>query len=330
MRRRRSVSAQELDYYRTHFLEAIREDGVVCLECGNLLLALARHLTPHGMTLDDYKEKWGYNKGRGLIAPSVSTVLRDHALARDQGARQSPEFLRKGLEASRRHTRAVRLEARLTRAAVMRARLTSEWQAPGGAKKVDDDTLRALVADDPTVLQIAERTGEDVVTVWRRLRNLGVGKPVGPGVTDDELLEFRRTGLWPRDIAARTGLSVRVVSKRLWRISQRGISVPRPTGPKPSPRRRVTDDELLGLAREGLGATEIAVRVALHPSNVRRRLRGLRRRGMLPPRPSPESREVLDARILALCQAGLSNREVDTHGLTPVALGIRTRSPTGA
>ncbi len=59
---RRSVSAQELDYYRHHFLEALREEGVVCLECGGLYKTMGRHVAKHGLILDAYREKWGYNR----------------------------------------------------------------------------------------------------------------------------------------------------------------------------------------------------------------------------------------------------------------------------
>jgi transposase len=320
MRRRRSVSDLELDYYRSHFLEAIREDGVVCLECGVLLLALARHITRHGMTLDDYKEKWGYNKGRGLVAPSVSSVLRGHALARNLGGHYSPELTRKALESNRGRPRPVRLEARLIRRAVTQNRSAAGWRLPPRPKKVDDDTMRALVAEGLSKRQIANRTGAHPVTVSRRLRALGLERPVEPRVTEAELLAFCRAGLWQGEIAARTGLGVKAVNKRLWRLRRRGITIPRPTGPVPSGRRQVGDDQLLALAREGLGATEIAGRVALHPSNVWRRLNGLRRRGLLAPRQSLETRQDIDARILALCQAGVSNREIATR--TDLTLGV--------
>jgi len=326
MRRRRSVSDQELDYYRSHFLEAIREDGVVCLECGTLLLALGGHMRIHGVTLDEYKEKWGYNKGRALVVPTTSAVMQAHALARNLGGNYSPELTRKALETNRGRPRPVRLEGRLIRRAVSQNRWSAGWRLPPRPKKVDDDTMRALVAEGLTKRQISKRTGANPVTVWRRLRALGLERPVVPQVTEAELLAFCRAGLWQSEIAARTGLSVKAVNKRLWRLRRRGITVPRPTGPVPSGRRQVSDDQLLALAREGLRTAGIAARVGLASASVRSRLRALERRGLLVPRASLETRQDINARILALCQAGKSNREIATRtGLTLSAVRNRIR-----
>ncbi|MFO7877116.1 MAG: MucR family transcriptional regulator, partial [Desulfovermiculus sp.] len=43
--------------------KAIREKAVVCLECGKKFKVLSKkHLAQHGLTPEEYKEKWGYKK----------------------------------------------------------------------------------------------------------------------------------------------------------------------------------------------------------------------------------------------------------------------------
>jgi len=66
--RRRAVPAEDLAFYRTHAREAVREDGVVCLECGALEGRLGAHVAAHGLTLGAYRAKWGY-------APTARTAL---------------------------------------------------------------------------------------------------------------------------------------------------------------------------------------------------------------------------------------------------------------
>ena len=56
---------------------AITEDGVVCLECGRRFRHLTNtHLRSHGLTSDDYKQRFGYNMRRALM---ISSVRRTHA-----------------------------------------------------------------------------------------------------------------------------------------------------------------------------------------------------------------------------------------------------------
>lgn len=56
--------------------KAIRENSIVCLECGKeFKIITSRHLARHGLTPDQYRDKHGYPKGLPLIA---------RALARDR------------------------------------------------------------------------------------------------------------------------------------------------------------------------------------------------------------------------------------------------------
>jgi len=53
--------------------KSIREKSVVCLECGKTFKVLTkRHLETHGITPQQYKEKWGFKKNQALIAKSLA------------------------------------------------------------------------------------------------------------------------------------------------------------------------------------------------------------------------------------------------------------------
>ena len=95
MPRRRTpvVSRKELAYYRAHILEALREDGVVCLECGHLYQGLANHLRLHGLTGQAYREKWGYDRGTALIPSAFHERLSQHAFDRNLPALGPPDAL---------------------------------------------------------------------------------------------------------------------------------------------------------------------------------------------------------------------------------------------
>jgi predicted transcriptional regulator len=56
---------------------SIREKSVVCLECGKQFKILTkRHLAQHGLTPQEYKEKWGYKKSSSLVAKSLARERR--------------------------------------------------------------------------------------------------------------------------------------------------------------------------------------------------------------------------------------------------------------
>lgn len=56
---------------------AIREKSVICCECGKSFKVLTkRHLATHGLTPEDYREKWGYKKGTSLVAKSLARDRR--------------------------------------------------------------------------------------------------------------------------------------------------------------------------------------------------------------------------------------------------------------
>jgi len=56
---------------------AIREKSVICCECGKSFKVLTkRHLATHGLTPDEYREKYGYKKGTSLVAKSLARDRR--------------------------------------------------------------------------------------------------------------------------------------------------------------------------------------------------------------------------------------------------------------
>ena len=77
------------------------------------------------------------------------------------------------------------------------------------------------------------------------------------------VLSLRNRGLWPSEIAVLLGMSVRSVDYRLERLKKAGFTFPPPTAPRPIPHRKVTDDELLNLARSGLSIPEIAAKLGM-------------------------------------------------------------------
>ncbi len=57
--------------------KAIKEKSVTCCECGKSFKVLTkRHLATHGLTPEEYKEKYGYKKGTSLVAKSLARERR--------------------------------------------------------------------------------------------------------------------------------------------------------------------------------------------------------------------------------------------------------------
>lgn len=52
---------------------SIQEDKVICLECQKEMRQLTvRHLSSHGLTMREYKTKWGFTQRQSLSAKSLS------------------------------------------------------------------------------------------------------------------------------------------------------------------------------------------------------------------------------------------------------------------
>jgi predicted transcriptional regulator len=52
--------------------KALNENSVFCLECGKRFKVLSkRHLAVHGLSPEEYREKWGFKKNTPLVAKSL-------------------------------------------------------------------------------------------------------------------------------------------------------------------------------------------------------------------------------------------------------------------
>ncbi|MBG0777980.1 MAG: MucR family transcriptional regulator [Desulfovibrionaceae bacterium] len=57
--------------------KALKEKSISCLECGKSFKILTKkHLATHGLTPEDYREKWGYKKGQPLVCKSLQRERR--------------------------------------------------------------------------------------------------------------------------------------------------------------------------------------------------------------------------------------------------------------
>jgi predicted transcriptional regulator len=57
---------------------AIRLNHIICVECGAKFKILSKkHIASHGLTPDEYREKWGYKKGTSLVCKSVTQKRRE-------------------------------------------------------------------------------------------------------------------------------------------------------------------------------------------------------------------------------------------------------------
>lgn len=55
----------------------VSEKFVTCLECGkSFKLLTRRHLLSHGLTAEEYREKWGYPKDMPLVCKSLQRERR--------------------------------------------------------------------------------------------------------------------------------------------------------------------------------------------------------------------------------------------------------------
>jgi len=68
------------------------------------------------------------------------------------------------------------------------------------------------------------------------------------------------------------------VHHQLGRLKKKGVTFQPPTRPWPNANRKVTDDEVLALAKSGLSVPEIAAKVGVGISSVHRRVKRLQER----------------------------------------------------
>jgi ROS/MUCR transcriptional regulator protein len=78
-----SITGFALEALRQDPRRAISEDNVGCLVCGAIIRHLTNtHLVRHAMTSADYKQSFGYNGRRSLMAHAVRRMHADNAVRR--------------------------------------------------------------------------------------------------------------------------------------------------------------------------------------------------------------------------------------------------------
>jgi len=91
------TAAEEVAATKLSPADSIKNDKVICLECGAVCRQLSsKHLVSHGMTAKEYRKKYGFTMRTPLAAKSLSK-------ARSKAARKRglPEKLKQAIEARR-------------------------------------------------------------------------------------------------------------------------------------------------------------------------------------------------------------------------------------
>ena len=97
--------------------QAVEQEAIRCLVCGGLFRQLTNtHLRSHGMTANEYKREFGYNRGRPLMCHALQRLYTERAVKIGLAARirerpilARPELRRRG------GARTIALEEILTR-----------------------------------------------------------------------------------------------------------------------------------------------------------------------------------------------------------------------
>jgi predicted transcriptional regulator len=97
--------------------QAVQQDSIRCLACGGVFRQLTNtHLRGHGLSADEYKRRFGYNRGRPLMCRALCRLYADRAVKNGLAARirQRPILARPELR-RRGGVRTIALEELLTR-----------------------------------------------------------------------------------------------------------------------------------------------------------------------------------------------------------------------
>ena len=112
-----STSRRVLSGLRADPRQAVQQDSIHCLVCGGVFRQLTNtHLRSHGLTADEYKRRFGYNRGRPLMCRALRRLYADRAVRTGLASRirqrpilARPELRRQG------GARTIALEELLTR-----------------------------------------------------------------------------------------------------------------------------------------------------------------------------------------------------------------------
>ncbi|MGH7415255.1 MAG: MucR family transcriptional regulator [Candidatus Rokuibacteriota bacterium] len=97
--------------------EAVQQDSIRCLVCGGAFRQLTNtHLQGHRMTAEEYKRRFGYNRGRPLMCHALRQLYADRAMKNRLASRirQRPILIRPELR-RQGGARTIALEELLTR-----------------------------------------------------------------------------------------------------------------------------------------------------------------------------------------------------------------------
>ena len=68
---------------------SVKKDHIICLDCGKKMKMLKRHLsTEHGMTPEEYRQRWDLPSDYPIVAPDYADTRRD--LAKKIGLGRKP------------------------------------------------------------------------------------------------------------------------------------------------------------------------------------------------------------------------------------------------
>ena len=75
--------------------KSVKRNEIICLECGKGHKMLKRHIsTGHGLTAEEYRERWGLARNYPLVAPNYakqrSEIAKKIGLGRKPGAGRKP------------------------------------------------------------------------------------------------------------------------------------------------------------------------------------------------------------------------------------------------
>lgn len=110
-------SRRTLSGLRADPRQAVQQDSIHCLVCGGVFRQLTNtHLRNHGLTANEYKRRFGYNRGRPLMCRALRSLYADRAVRNGLASRirqrpilAQPELRRRG------GARTIALEELLTR-----------------------------------------------------------------------------------------------------------------------------------------------------------------------------------------------------------------------
>lgn len=117
-----SAAPRTLSGLRADPRQAVQQDAIHCLVCGGIFRQLTNtHLRSHGLTADEYKRRFGYNRGRPLMCRALRSLYADRAVRNGLASRirQRPILARPELR-RRGGARTIALEELLTRREVRR------------------------------------------------------------------------------------------------------------------------------------------------------------------------------------------------------------------